>query len=53
MQVVSELGCEFFELLKRNFSVTNPLNKIINKNNIKLSYSCMPNVNSIINKYNQ
>ena len=52
MEVVDKLGSEFFKLLKRNFPVTNPLNKIFNKNNIKLSYSCMPNINSIINKSN-
>ena len=42
----------FFELLKRNFPVINPLHKIFNRNNIKLSYSCMPSINSIINKFN-
>ena len=52
MEVVDKLGHEFFKLLKRNFPVTNPLNEILNKNNIKLSYSCMPNINSIINKSN-
>ena len=50
MEVVNKLGSEFFELLKRNFPVTNALNKIFDENNIKLSYSCMPNINSIINK---
>ena len=52
MEVVNKFGSEFFKLLKRNFPVTNPQNKIFNKNNIKLSYSCIPNINSIINKSN-
>ena len=52
MEVVNKLGNEFFKLLKRNFPVTNPLHKIFYKNNIKLSYSCIPNINSIINKSN-
>ena len=52
MEVVNNLGKEFFKLLKRNFPATDPLHKIFNKNSIKLSYSCMPNINSIINKSN-
>ena len=52
MEVVNNLGKEFFKLLKRNFPSGNPLHKIFNKNCVKLSYSCMPNINSIINKSN-
>ena len=52
MEVINNLGKEFFKLLKRNFPATDPLHKIFNKNSIKLSYSCMPNINSIINKSN-
>ena len=52
MEVVNKLGREFFKLLKRNFPITNPPHKIFNKNNIKLSYSYMPIINSIINKSN-
>ena len=52
MEVVNKLDREFFKLLKRNFPITNPLHKIFNTNNIKLSYSCIPNINSIINKFN-
>ena len=47
MEVVDNLGKEFFKLLKRNFLATDPLHKIVDRNSIKLSYSCMPN---IINK---
>ena len=52
MEVVNNLRKEFFKLLKRNFPSENPLHKIFNKKSIKLSYSCMPNINSIINKCN-
>ena len=52
MEVVNNLGKEFFKLLKRNFPSGNPLYKIFNKNCVKLSYSCMPNINGIINKSN-
>ena len=53
MEVVNNLGKEFFTLLKRNFPSGNPLYKIFNKDCVKLSYSCMPNINSIINKSNR
>ena len=52
MEVVNNLGKEFFKLLKKNFPSGNPLHKIFNKNCVKLSYSCMPNINGIINKSN-
>ena len=52
MDVVNNLGKEFFKLLKRNFPSENPLHKIFNKNCVKLSYSCMPNINGILNKSN-
>ena len=52
MEVVNNLGKEFFKLLKRNFPSGSPLHKIFNKNCVKLSYSCMPNINGIINRSN-
>ena len=52
IEVVSNLGKEFFKLSKRKFSSGSPLHKIFNKNCVKLSYSCMPNINGIINKSN-
>ena len=52
MEVVNNLGKEFFKLLKRNFPCGSPLHKIFNKNCVKLSYSFMPNINGIINRSN-
>ena len=52
MEVVNNFGKEFFKLLKRNFPSANPLHKIFNRNCIKLRYSCMPNIKSIINNSN-
>ena len=52
MEVVNNLGKEFFKLLKRNFPRGSQLHKIFNKNCVKLSYSCMPNINGIINRRN-
>ena len=52
MEVDNNLGKEFFKLLKRNFPSGSQLHKIFNKNCVKLSYSCMPNINGIINRSN-
>ena len=52
MEVVNNLGKEFFKLLKRNFPSVSQLHKIFYKNCVKLSYSCMPSINGIINKSN-
>ena len=52
MEVVNNLGKEFFKILKRNLPSGSQLRKIFNKNCIKLSYSCMPNINGIINRSN-
>ena len=38
MEVVNNLGKEFFKILKRNFPSGSQLYKIFNKNCIKLSY---------------
>ena len=35
-----------------HFPSTNPLSKIFNCNSVKVSYSCMQNMRSIINKHN-
>ena len=39
----------FLELLDKHFPQNNQLHKILNRNTVKVSYSCMPNVGSIIN----
>ena len=43
---------EFFTLLNKHFPHSNKYYKIFNKNNIKLNYSCIANLKSIINKQN-
>ena len=50
--VATNLGHEFLKLIKSSFHQAHPLSKIFNKNSIKLSYSCMPNIKSIINGHN-
>ena len=43
----------FFTLLPSCFPPNNKLHEIINKNTVKLSYSCMNNVQQIINSHNK
>ena len=46
-QVKTNIGKSFFHLLKKHFPPEHRLNKICNKNVIKLNYSCTPNMASI------
>ena len=41
------------ETIDESFPKNHPLNKIFNRNTLKLSYSCMPNVQSIISSQNK
>ena len=43
----------FLNLIDKHFHKNHPLNKIINRKNIKISYSCCPNIQSIINSHNR
>ena len=38
----------FLNLIKKHFPKTNKLHKIFNRNMVKISYSCMSNISSII-----
>ena len=42
----------FLNLIKRHFPKTNKLYKIFNKNTVKVSYSCMSNMASILSLHN-
>ena len=46
--VKTNLGKEFFKLLKRHFPKRHKMSKIFNKNTVKLSYSCWRNISSKI-----
>ena len=43
----------FLKLIKKHFLKGNSLNKIFNKNKVKVSYSCMGNISSIISSHNK
>ena len=53
LDVNTNVGRLFFKTLRKNFSKTNPLSKIFNKNTVKISYSCTRNVKSIISGHNK
>ena len=50
--VKTKIGKEFLKLVKLHFHKDNELRKIFNKGTVKISYSCMPNIKSIINAHN-
>ena len=50
--VETNLGKEFFKLLDQHFPKCHILHPIINRNGVKLSYSCLSNVRNIISKHN-
>ncbi|GFR80073.1 hypothetical protein ElyMa_002305100 [Elysia marginata] len=43
----------FLSMIDRHFPKTNKLHKIFNRNTVKVSYSCMPNVNLTIQNHNK
>ena len=50
--VATKIGKIFLRLIDKHFSPHHKLHKLFNRNNLKISYSCMPNVKSIISKHN-
>ena len=51
--VKTNIGKTFFELISKHFNQNNSLNKLINKNNCKLAYSCMSNIKMLIQGHNK
>ena len=45
---LSSIGKYFLGLKDKHFKKHNPLSKIINRNNVKISYSCTNNISRII-----
>ena len=50
--VATNIGKEFLNLLRVHFLTQHPFHRLFNRNTVKLSYSCMMNMNSIIKAYN-
>lgn len=53
MNVETNIAKKFLQLVSKHFPKGHKLNKVFNRNNLKVSYSCMPNVASIINAHNK
>ena len=51
--VETNIGKEFLRLLDTHFPEHDPLNKIFNRNTVKVSYGCMPSVKASINAHNK
>ena len=51
--VFTNIGKSFLTILDRHFPKSHKLHKIFNRNNVKISYSSMPNFGSIINSHNK
>ena len=51
--VNTNIGKKFLSIIKEEFGKKHPLHKILNRNTIKLSYSCMNNMQNIISGHNR
>lgn len=50
--VKTDVGRSFLKLIDKHFPPHHKYHKLFNRNNVKVSYSCMQNVKSIINSHN-
>ena len=53
MNVQTNIGREFLNLVCKHFPKNHRYNKIFNKNKIKVSYSCTDNLQTTIKKHNR
>ena len=51
-QCTTNIGRRFRSLISKHFPKNSQLHKIFNRNTLKLSYSCMPNLATIIKRHN-
>ncbi len=51
--VTTNIGKTFLKIIDKCFPPQHKLHKIINKNNVKISYCCMSNIKTIIAKHNK
>ena len=52
MCVKTKIGQKFLKIIDESFPPTNALHGKLNRHNLKLSYSCMPNQKSVIKAHN-
>ena len=53
LNVSTNIGKKSFSLLGKHFPKTHQLHKLFNRNNVKVSYSSLPNFKSVINGHNK
>jgi len=53
LRVKTNIGREFLRIVDDSFPIGHKLKPIFNRNTLKLSYSCMPNVKSSIDSHNK
>ena len=51
--VTTNVGKEFLKLIDKHFPPHNKFRKIFNRNSVKVSYSCLPNMKRKINQHNK
>ena len=51
--VKSNIGRIFLRLLSKHFPRNHTMHKIFNRNTVKISYSCMRNISSIVSSHNR
>ena len=53
MNVTLHIAKDFLNLVDKHFPKKHKLHKIFNRNNVKVSYCCLPNFGNIINSHNK
>ena len=53
VHVKTRIGHIFFNILDKNFPRNHKFHRLFNRSNVKLSYSCMPNMGRIIKSHNE
>ena len=52
LNVKTNIGAKFIQLIDKHFPPSNPLSKLINRNTVKISYKCTPNLTKLISGHN-
>ena len=53
MNVKNDSGKNFLQLIEKHFPRSSKLYKIFNRNTVNVTYSCTPNFQQIIKRYNK
>ena len=51
--VTTKVGQFFLSLIDKHFPPYHKMHKLFHRNNINISYSCLPNIKSVVNAYNR